>query len=427
MKTILLLLVGILSYLQLIAQTENFKKAILDDDKESIIKCGEQLLASGIHSNDIYRRLAMAYKENSKYEKSIEYLKMAYQTDSCNVKVLISLGELYAATGDEDKALDYLNKASAVDSTNIYSLTLQQKIYLGKGNLTSAQLRAVRICKLDSTNFTSFRNLGTIQLRLNQQEQAASAFNKAISLNPNDIYSRIKLCNLFISSSRNDQATALANDGLKLINNPSSQNALVLRRNLALIQYNQRNPDSCISIIKKLRADGDTLETYTYKLAGYSYFMKGFYDDAAENLEVLYRKSPDGDSLQYQLAFTIAQSYFNMYQMKKASYYAEVALKNITPRQDQLYNANLLSGQCFSTQKEFSSALLKFEEAIRIDPSQPVAYKLLNRCYLDMHDERKASGTLFRFTTLIDKLRLQGDKITKEQQEYYSLIKSKNK
>lgn len=427
MKTFLLILVGMLFSSQILAQRENFEKAVLNDEREAIIKFGEQLMANGNASKIIYRRLAAAYRDKNLFEKSAEYLKKAYLLDSNDIKTSLSLGELYTTIGDDEAALDFLNKVSSIDSLNTYALSLQQKIYLSKGNLTSALKRASLICDIDSTNFANFRNLGNILFKMNLYKNAAAAFEKALVLNPNDIFSRVKFCNYLISSGKNEEAATVANEGLARINNPKSQNALILRRNLALIQYNQRNADSCISIVKKLWNDGDTTETYTYKLAGYCYFMKGFYDDAAENLKILYSRSPDGDSLQYQLPFTIAQSYFNLSQMKKAIGYSEVALKNITPLPDQIYNANLLIGQAYATDKNYKLAIQTLEEAIKVAPNKPIAYSILHHLYLDKGDSKKVTETLNRYISVMDRQILSGYKPSKDELEYYEACKKSRK
>jgi Predicted N-acetylglucosaminyl transferase len=424
MKTYFLLLAGILlSTSSLFAQREDYNRAIITDDREAIIKYGEQLLSNGQQSKELYSKLAQAYKEKNSYSKSIDFLNQAYLLDTTDVRTTISLGETYLANGDEDKALEYLNRASDIDNRNTYALSLQLKIFLNKGNLTSAQKRAAMLCQIDSSSFAHFRNLGIVNLRLGQNEDAAEAFEHAMLLNPKDIFSRSKLCSYLITSAQYEKAAKVATDGLATMSDLKSQNAIILRRNLALIQYNQKNADSCISLVKQLRADGDSIDVYTYKLAGYCYFMKGFYDDAAANLEVLYRKSPEGDSLQFQLPFTIAQSYFNMYQMKEARKYTDIALRNITPSSQLVYNGNLLKGQCLVEAKDFKEGIAAFEEAIRVNPTEPTAYTALKNCYLKMKNRAKAIESLSRYMAIIDKQKESGIEISKETMEDYRAVK----
>ncbi|WP_320052203.1 tetratricopeptide repeat protein [uncultured Acetobacteroides sp.] len=424
MKTYFLLLAGILlSSTSLFAQREEFNRAIINDDREAIIRYGEQLLLSNHQSKEVYRKLAQAYKEKSSYSKSIDCLNKAYLLDSTDIKTTISLGEIYLANGDEDKALEYFNRTSDIDPSNTYALSLQLKIFLNKGNLTSAQKRATMLCQIDSSNFAHFRNLGIVNLRLGQNKDAAEAFEHAMLLNPKDILSRSKLCSYLITSAQYKKGTKVATDGLALMSDLKSQNAIVLRRNLALIQYNQKNADSCINLVKQLRADGDSIDVYTYKLAGYSYFMKGFYDDAAANLEVLYQKSPEADSLQFQLPFTIAQAYFNMYQLKEAKKYADIAIRNITPSPQLLYSGNLLKGQCSVEAKNYKEGIAAFEEAIQVSPTEPVAYTALKNCYLKMKNRQKAIESLNRYIAVIDRQKESGLEISKETMEDYRAVK----
>ena len=241
MKTYFLLLAGILlCSTSLFAQREEYNRAIINDNREAIIKYGELLLSNGEQSKELYRKLAQAYKEKNSYSKTIGYLNQAYLLDTNDVRTTISLGEIYLANGDEDKALEYLNRTSDIDSKNTYALSLQLKIFLNKGNLTSAQKRAVMLCLIDSSNFAHFRNLGIVSLRLGQNKDAAEAFEHAMQLNSKDIFSRSKLCSYLITSAQYEKATKVATDGLALMSDLKSQNAIVLRRNLALIQYNQK-------------------------------------------------------------------------------------------------------------------------------------------------------------------------------------------
>lgn len=424
MKTYFLLLAGILlSSTTLFAQREEYNRAIINDDREAIIKYGELLLSSNQQSKELYRKLAQAYKEKNSYSKSINYLNQAYLLDTNDVRTTISLGEIYLANGDEDKALEYLNLASDIDPTNTYALSLQLKIFLNKGNLTSALKRAAMLCQIDSSNFAHFRNLGIVNLRLGQNKDAAEAFEHAMLLNPKDIFSRSKLCNYLITSAQYEKATKVATDGLALMSDLKSQNAITLRRNLALIQYNQKNADSCINLVRLLRTDGDSIDVYTYKLAGYCYFMKGFYDDAAANLEVLYRKSPEADSLQFQLPFTIAQAYFNIYNLKEARKYIDIAIRNITPLPQLLYNGNLLKGQCSVEAKNYKEGIAAFEEAVRANPTEPTAYTALKNCYLKMKNRTKAIESLNRYIAVIDKQKEGGIEISKETMEDYRAVK----
>jgi tetratricopeptide (TPR) repeat protein len=425
MKTHLLLLAGILlSTSTLFAQREEYNRALINDDREGIIRYGELLLANGAQPKELYRKLAQAYKEKNCYDKSIGYLNHAYLLDSNDVRTSLSLGEIYLANGDEEKALEYLNRASDIDSKNTYALSLQLKIFLNKGNLTSAQNRAAMLCQIDSSNFAHFRNLGMILQRAGQGKDAAEAFERAMRLNPKDIVSRTKLCNLLITSAQNEKATKVAIDGLALLPDTKSQNAIVLKRNLALIQYNQQNADSCISLVKLLRADGDSVDVYTYKLAGYCYFMKGFYDDAAANLEVLFRKSPEADSLQFQLPFTMAQAYFNMYNLKEAKRYLDIAIRDITPSPQMVYSSNLLKGMYLTETKNNHEAILALEEAIKANPSTSAGYIALKNVYTNMKNYTKARESLKRFISYIDKLRESGATISEDMQQRYRSIKS---
>lgn len=423
MKTFYLLFAGITLCSSLFAQRAEYNQSIINDDREGIIKYGEQLLSNGEANKELYRRLANTYKDKNSYSKAIDYLSKAYLLDSNDVRTAIELGNIYQICEDEEKALDYYIKASDIDSSNTYALSLQLRLFFNKGNMQSALIRAQRLCMLDSSNFVHFRNLGLILQRCGQANEAMEAFQKAIDRNSRDFASRIKLCNHLINTDQHDKATKIANEGLTILGEKRSRNAIVLRRNLALIQYRQQNADTCIYLIKQLWADGDTIEAYTYKLAGYSYLLKGFYDDAVVNLKVLYSKSPDGDSLQFQLPFSIAQAHFNLYELKESKKHLDIAIRNITPNQEYCYNSKLLLGEYYSQMKKYREAIDAFEEAITYNPTELIAYTSIVSCYKILGYTAKEKEPIKRFMMTIEKLLESGATINSKSLKDYKYLK----
>lgn len=419
MKTLKCLIVAAMFPLFSMAQLVEFNQAIVDDNRADIIRYGEALIAKGSPSPELLRRVAIAYKESNQLNKSIGYLEQAYSIDSNSIKVTQALGEYYLTTGNDEKALDYLNRVSALDPSNTYSLNLIQKIHFSRGNLTSALATTLKLCAIDSNSYTSYRNLGIILQRLDQKEGAEQAYQKALTLNPNDYTSRLKLCNMLIIAGRNQEATAQATAGLALLPNKKSQIALNLQRNLALIRYNTRDADTCIQITKELQANGDTTEAFTFKLLGYCYFMKGFYDQATENLEKLYKLSPDGDSLSFFLPYTIAQSCYNMYYKGKGTFYAEKAITNISPDSTSLYNGYIIAGKCNLQQQRKEKAILLFEKAIEINPSDIEAYRELAGCYSTEGSKASQLKIISRYLRYIEGLKAAKQKISKEIEKQY--------
>ena len=143
----------------LFAQREEYNHAIINDDREAIIRFGEQLLSTGQPSKEVYRRLALAYKDKNSYNKSIDYLNRAYLLDSNDVKTSLALGEAYLNYGDEDKAMLSFMKVLDLDSTNTQALSIMLKIHLSNNNKPSAIQTAIMLCDIDSTNAAYFRNL----------------------------------------------------------------------------------------------------------------------------------------------------------------------------------------------------------------------------------------------------------------------------
>lgn len=415
-----------LSSTTLIAQRDEYNRAIINDDREAIIKFGEQLLSTGQPSKEVYRHLAFAYKDKNSYSKSIDYLNQAYLLDSNDVKTSLALGEAYLNYGDEDRAMLSFMKVLDLDSTNTQALSIMLKVHLSNNNKPSAIQTAIKLCDIDSTNAAYFRNLGRLYETSGGKgiKFALPCYLKAVKLNPTHLGYIILLSNAQIMNNQLDSAIRTVNAGLAIAENPTSRSAILLRRNLANAYYRKKEYDSCLTQIKALKIDGDTLEAYNYKLGGFASFKKGFFLDASEDLQVVYNKSEMGDSLSFDIPFYLGKAYYEVNDTKNANLYLKKVIENLQPNYTQLYNGHMEYARSLEKSKNTEQAIISFNKAKEYDPESTEPYTEIARIYFRVTKEYpKGFRELNSYLHYVDGLRKKKGKVDSSLEQNYTYIK----
>lgn len=413
-----------LSSTTLFAQHEEYNRAIINDDREAIIRFGEQLLSTGQQSKEVYRRLALAYKDKNSYSKSIDYLNRAYLLDSNDVKTSLALGEAYLNYGDEDKAMLSFMKVLDLDSTNTQALSIMLKIHLSNNNKPSAIQTAIMLCDIDSTNAAYFRNLGRLYETSGGVKYALHCYLKAVELNPTHLGNIILLSNAQIINNQLDSAIRTVKGGLAIAGNPKSRSAILLRRNLANAYYRKKEYDSCLAQIGTLKVDGDTLEAYNYKLGGFASFKKGFFLDASEDLQVVYNKSEMGDSLSFDIPFYLGKAYYEVNDTRNANRYFKKVIENLQPNYTQLYNGHMEYARSLQKSKSIEQAIVSFNKAKEYDPESTEPYSEIANIYEgSFRDYKKGIEELTKYLSLAEKMRSKNGSITPEMESSCKYIK----
>ncbi|WP_047448727.1 tetratricopeptide repeat protein [Alistipes sp. ZOR0009] len=410
----------------LFAQREEYNRAIINDDREAIIRFGEQLLSTGQPSKKVYSRLALAYKDKNSYSKSIDYLNRAYLLDSNDVKTSLLLSEVYLAKGEEDKALLSLQKVNELDSNNTQALSLMLKFYLSSRNMQSALFFARRLCAIDSSNASYFRNLGRVYESNNESKNALPAYIKAVQLDSSNIGTVLLLSSAQIANNKYTESIATAQMGLAQLPDKNSRLAILLRRNIANAHYRNEEIDSCLTYIKNLINDGDSTETYCDKLGGFASFKKGFYLDASEYLQRVYNKSVDMDSLMFEIPYYLGKSYYEVNDNKNALRYIAKAIDNLKPDHTKLFMGYIEYGNIFEKTRRFSDAIESFNKAKEYDPESTIPYYSISDIYSNEFKEfPKGINELKSFLRKVDEKRKMGKTISPELESSYSSVKKK--
>ena len=175
-------------------------------------------------ANEIYFRLGIIYKQQSKYQQSLEcftYIirspppplteediwfqighvheqqkdfdnaKAAYQRvlerDSNHAKVLQQLGWVYHQQGNsfsQDRAIEYLEKSVAADNTDPQSWYLLGRCYMSQQKYPKAYESYQQAVYRDGRNSTFWCSIGVLYYQINQYRDALDAYSRAIRINP---------------------------------------------------------------------------------------------------------------------------------------------------------------------------------------------------------------------------------------------------
>lgn len=266
----------------------NFYRAIVDDNTTAIVSYGERILVSKGETKTLLTQLAKAYKDIKQQDKAISYLKRAYQIDSSDAKTSLLLADVYLAKGMEQQAQLSLLKVLDIDSTNTDALSQLFKIYSANKDFLMAESVAIRLCRFAPNNDPYFYSTGKFYDSNNSPKKALPYYIQAHRLDTTNIRYYLALSKSLIINEAYAKAVETAYKGLQLIPKNETNNTILLKRHIANAYLRLEQNDSCLAHTNMLKSLGDTADSYSYKLAGFANFSKGFFLDASENLQVVY-------------------------------------------------------------------------------------------------------------------------------------------
>jgi tetratricopeptide (TPR) repeat protein len=121
-------------------------------------------------------------------------------------------------------------KAAAEDSTNFwvyYRLAgLKWVSGVDKAGLGAVQAHLERATVLNPNFASSFANLATVRLQLDQAEQALAPARRAVELDPGTVVYRLMFARVLARLSHHDEAAAVAKDALAYAKNDDDRNAV---------------------------------------------------------------------------------------------------------------------------------------------------------------------------------------------------------
>jgi len=148
-----------------------------------------------------YTGLASGLSKNS--EKTKKYFTPLFSNNYPKVEVYSFLSDIYKAENNNSQAIEILKKGIKLLPNNSYQLIVNiVKLYLNIG-FTSEALEYLQIGTNMYQNDELYYLQGSLNLKLNQENQAIYSFQKAININPNNFDASYNLGILLYNSSIN--------------------------------------------------------------------------------------------------------------------------------------------------------------------------------------------------------------------------------
>ena len=142
------------------------------------------------HWAEAHNALGFMYTQQGKDDLASKSLERALEIKPRLVDALVNLSALALRRKDFEKAIDYGTKALAADKANPGALNNVGKAFFHQGRLREA-LKVYKIA-LQSKDVVSpevvYLNMGFCYYRMREWAQAAAAYERAASINPNFAY-----------------------------------------------------------------------------------------------------------------------------------------------------------------------------------------------------------------------------------------------
>ena len=146
-----------------------------------------------------------ALAKEKKYEEAIKEYEEALKLEPKNIKAYLSLGLIYANSGDLSKALHYAEKASQIDPsyTSFYNLGL---IYATKKEPSKAVESFERALAINPTSYLAEYQRGLAYASQEDYDKAIECYNHVIELNPYFDNARLALTGALIKKGDKNSA-----------------------------------------------------------------------------------------------------------------------------------------------------------------------------------------------------------------------------
>lgn len=392
-KTILLISI-IFSGLTLTCQpasNEEIQTLFLSEKYSQVIEYAHKKLKDDFSNHVIQYYLALAYRENYQFEKSIKTCTEILKHNATNKETQKLLAKNYLSLNLYDEAykiyFDLSRKDTSSIQIKIQLAKLSQK--LDKNDLAIDLYK--ELIAYDSLNSYFYKQLGLCYLKLNDTS-ALRILEQAVQLNPGDLSLAIKLANKYNDKKYYFNALAVL-DFVTPYNKDKFQLYKAKAYTLFLIKENKRAAKNFNKVLQL----GDTTR-FTLKYLGYAYFEMGNYEDAYKTLKEVFKYDTTDTRVYFHLSIAARKLYKideSVLFMKKsfkyllpnkrtmALYYNQAAENYIT------YGARMkIKGDFESERQSYYSAIQNFEFAFQADSIDKRSLYLIATTYDNYLNER---------------------------------------
>jgi len=274
------------------------------------------------------------------------------EPDTKNAHVWNELGNIYFNTGVYDDAVVAYSKAIQLDRCFAWPYSNLALTYVQKGRFTEAILlyqRSIELFASEKDKAISWNRLGNVYRRLNNYDNAISAYQRADELDPENttpsIQSRFSLLGNY-STDQTPNQVSQAEEGQQ---DPMSE---------AL-----REPPTFVDSSGDLQIEMDTKNAHVWNELGNIYFNTGAYDDAI----VAYSKAIQLDRLFAWPYSNLALTYVQNGRFTEAILLYQRSIELFVSEKDKAISWNRL-GNVYRRLNNYDNAISAYQRADELDP-----------------------------------------------------------
>jgi tetratricopeptide (TPR) repeat protein len=328
-------------------------------------KEGDSQLAESLFNKNIalapdkaavsYYNIGILYGGRDEYDKAVEYLNRAIETDPDYLKAYDSLAKAHEIKGNTSAALAAYESYLELNPKDTDIMALMAEVHYRADDTDKALKVYDEILKIQPANADVLYSKGIIYSGRKQYKEAEKYFLKVEDLRQDSIVNKYQLAIVYEAQKEYDKALEKLDEIIKI--DPKYVNAYY---HIGYIYSEQNKLPEAIGMFKKLLENNKENEEF-HLLLGASY----------------------ADNKEYQNA---VDAYLN-------------ALK-IFPDSEKL-NFNL--GYVYDKMKEYDKAVLTFERIMKINPKNPDSYNYIGYTYAERGEKLDKALELVNKALELDK------------------------
>ena len=405
----------------------------LDDlgDEAAAVEVFEELLAVDPEHVGAGERLLPLYKKRlsteelpAKARPVLEMLvrKVDSQDRAKAVSINVELGDVMLALGEGDRALEAYRRAHEIDPTASSSLSrLAEQLYLRKDHEAAGKLyQALLVHRRDSMESNEivkvFVRLGEIKSALGEESKALNMFEKALDVDPTNSEVLDRLVSAY--QAKGDQEAVLRAKKAQLRGLTDEEDRLRALEEIGDVLAEELNrPKQALSYYEQALAKKPDLRRVLHKVMEVQSIQKNWHEalDALKRLEQLENDPAHSYRLHYTAAIILRDE---LNKPKEAGRHFDLALEQdptnrrafdalkelftaqgnfeglakayrrmlkrlpeTTPLEEQVQLWHELGTLCQDKMKDARGAIVAFEVAARLDPSDVARQENLGQLY----------------------------------------------